>query len=57
MIGSVSAFRDSNNFNSVTRTVTLKDDRFRVSVPAEGYAVVNGLPGGTMYMVSEVASE
>ncbi len=28
-------FHDSNNFNSVTRTVTLKDDRFRVSVPGQ----------------------
>ena len=50
-------FQDENNFSRNPKTITLKDDRFRISIPAEGYAVVNGLPGGTMYMVTEVASE
>lgn len=38
-------------------TVTVKGNRFRIGVPAEGYvAFDNNLPGGTSYLVTEVSS-
>ena len=38
-------------------TVTVKDNRFRIGVPAEGYVVFdNNLPGGTSYLATEVSS-
>lgn len=38
-------------------TVTVKDNRFRIGVPAEGYVMFdNNLPGGTSYLVTEVSS-
>lgn len=40
-----------------TSEVVVKDNRIRVLVPAEGWIeILDQLPGGTTYMVSEVAS-
>lgn len=39
------------------RMVTVKDNRFRIGVPAEGYVLLDkNLPGGTSYLVTEVSS-
>lgn len=44
---------------SITQTqaqVTVKGGKFRVAVPAEGWVKVDGIPGGTSYLVTEVDS-
>ncbi|WP_165369756.1 Cna B-type domain-containing protein [Bifidobacterium pseudolongum] len=37
-------------------TVIVKNGRFRIAVPAEGWVVINNIPGGTSYLVTEVDS-
>lgn len=53
------AFGDDGNATAATETeesVTVANGRFRVAVPAEGWVRIDGVPGGTSYLVTEVDS-
>lgn len=52
-------FDSSGSVTSTTEsktTITVKNGKFRVAVPAEGYVQIDGIPGGTSYLVTEVDS-
>lgn len=50
-------FKDATNYEMKEAKFTVSDDgRFKVGVPAEGYVIIDGLPGGTSYAAAEVGS-
>lgn len=50
-------FKDTANYEMKEVRFTVSDDgRFKVGVPAEGYVIIDGLPGGTSYAAAEVGS-
>lgn len=52
-------FDAKGNVTATTETtvqVTVSNGKFRIAVPAEGWVKVDGIPGGTSYLVTEVDS-
>lgn len=49
-------FDDNNNVTETKVKVTVKEGRFRIAVPGDGWVQIDGIPGGTSYLVTEVDS-